>query len=271
MNNESKQNMFGEFLLRAGKVPGVKVDRSDFLRKVFEEKYGDPKKIGDIISKGPYAAGVPMEYVDKIADTEINLAVITATGISFISGIPGGATMLATIPADLFQFYAHTLIILQKMMYLYGWEENVFDKNGNMDSETKMAVILYLGLMFGISSVAKPLSTLMAKTTVNIINKSLLKGIWNKSFRNIALKVVKSIGLKTAFKGGWKYATKAVPVFGGIFSGTITLFTLLPMAKKLKHFLSKHTLKGLLINEEEEYTGDYEDESFAEKMFEDNE
>ena len=152
--------------------------------------------------------------------------------------------MLATIPTDLAQIYVHIFIIIQKLMYLYGWEEEVFDDAGNMDTETQTMVVLYIGLMFGVGAVAKPLSQIAAKASVKYINKlaskAALKTLTNKTFRVAMSKIVKTIGLKSVLKGGWKYATKAVPVLGGIFSGVLTLTTIVPMAKKLKKYLSNH-------------------------------
>ncbi len=50
-----------------------------------------------------------------------------STAISAAAGIPGGYAMIATIPADIIQYYGVALRFAQEMVYLYGgadiWED----------------------------------------------------------------------------------------------------------------------------------------------------
>lgn len=61
--------------------------------------------------------------------------------------------MIGTIPADLTQYFGHVLRILQKLIYLYGWEE-LSSMDGNIDDETTNILTLFVGVMFGVNGAA---------------------------------------------------------------------------------------------------------------------
>ena len=75
--------------------------------------------IQSIISLGPPQAGVEKEEIDRIADKIIRKSKWSTTGVSFLTGMPGGFAMAATLPADILQFYLQAFILLQKLMFLY--------------------------------------------------------------------------------------------------------------------------------------------------------
>ena len=237
---------FAKFLKVAGKVPGVAVKREKFLRKAFEKVCKDPEQLEKIIQKGPRAAGIPVEQINEIANHEIGKAVASATTISFVTGLPGGLAMLATVPADLLQFYAHAMIILQKLMYLYIWDNDIFDEDGNMDEATEQVVIVMFGVMFGVKAAATTLAKLVAqiggkslsKVTANAITKALIKGVVNKTTRPLIVKIIQKIGLRSTLMLGHKLASKIVPLIGGFASAALTLAFLPPMANLLKNKLA---------------------------------
>lgn len=227
-------NAFEIFMNVAGKIPAVRISREDFLRTTFKGKTSKSTVLEQIVEKGPLAAGVAKDKVDKIADSVISTTATSATGASVITGLPGGIAMFATIPADVTQLYIHIFIVTQKLLYLYGWQEDVFDEAGNIDDETKNYIILTVGLMSGVGAAAKPLANIAAKATKRVIDKAVLKTLSPKLIWIILTK----IGVKTTVKSVWKYATKTIPVVSGVISGAITLATFLPMANKLKNYLS---------------------------------
>jgi len=87
------------------KVPLVKINREKFLRKELIKYF--PEDIVNLsIEKNPAFAGVERERVNKIATHIINFESNKVTAISAAAGIPGGAAMAATIPADLTQYFS---------------------------------------------------------------------------------------------------------------------------------------------------------------------
>lgn len=231
---------FTKFLKVAGKVPGVAVKREEFLRKAFKKICKDSDQLEKIIQNGPRAAGIPVEQINEIANHEIGKAVASATTISFVTGLPGGLAMIATIPADLLQFYAHAMIIMQKLMYLYIWDNDIFDEDGNMDEATEQVVIVMFGVMFGVKAAATALTKIVTKIGTKSLTKTIFKAIITKA---IIKGVINKIGSRATIFYSYIFATllatKIVPLIGGFGSAALTLAFLPPMAKLLKNKLAK--------------------------------
>lgn len=250
-------NAFETFLEVSGKIPPVRISREDFLKNTFYKKEPRLDKLQKIVESGPLAAGIPKEKVDKIADSIISNTVLTASLTSFASGIPGGFFMVATIPADITQLYGHILVLIQKLLYLYGYKEDVFDDGGQLDDGTKLMITLILGSILGIEAAntfLKQLSIHAAKIVAEEAGKTIVvKGsflITNKIANRVASKiaptVVKNIAAKIAAKTSTKtilgIASKSIPVLSGVVSGAITAATLKPMTKRLKKLLSEESM-----------------------------
>ena len=62
--------------------------------------------------------------------------------------------MLGTIPADLMQYYAHALRIMQKLAYLYGWGE-LLPNDRDADDDTIGVLAVFFGVMLGVGG-ARP-------------------------------------------------------------------------------------------------------------------
>ncbi len=81
-----------------------------------------PEVIESAITHNPAYAQIPTCEIDKIADEVINLS--ETAFLEFpLHWEHGGVAMVATIPADLVQYYGYMLRAAQKLMYLYGFPE----------------------------------------------------------------------------------------------------------------------------------------------------
>ena len=103
-------------------VPGVKVNREDFLRTSLKS-IADEEQIEKAVRTRPALAGIDIEKIDGRANVLIRKHVARASGISFAAGIPGGFALLGTIPADLAQYFYHLTVMAQELAYLYGWPD----------------------------------------------------------------------------------------------------------------------------------------------------
>ena len=92
-----------DLILMALKVPGVKINRAEFLRKEFFKNHPE-EQIELAIANTPAKAGIEREEIDKIADEVIAFERNAVSGISAALGLPGGAAMVAAIPADIAQY-----------------------------------------------------------------------------------------------------------------------------------------------------------------------
>ena len=237
--------MLEEIISKAIQIPGVKVDRNKFLAEGFSSEINS---LENIINNGPIAAGVSREEINNIANKLIIKRTSQSSIASFAAGIPGGLAMAATIPADILQFFGMSLRLAQELSYLYGADD--LWENGQVDDEKiKNQLILYCGVMFGVSSAVsgvRVLSAQMAKTALKKIpQKALTKTFWYPIIRKTCSFVGYTLTKKTFASG----VSKAIPVIGGVISGTINFASMMPMAKRLNETLDKASF-------------DYSDEEF---------
>ena len=227
---------FEKLLQETAKLPLVHIDRKEFLESELK-KYCDAETIELAIEKNPAYAKIPKETINKIADSCINYETIKVSALSFASGIPGGFTLVATIPADIVNYYAHVMRIIQKLAYLYGWQSLIEDE-GQIDDETSQILTLFTGVMFGVkgaTSVVTKMSALMAKNVEKkIAEKALTKGV----IYPIVKKVSAVLGVKMTKEIFAKGVSKVIPVIGGIVSGGITFASYMPMSFAFKDYLA---------------------------------
>ena len=242
--------MLEEIICRAIQIPGVKVDRNKFLAEIFSSKVD---LLENIINNGPIGVGITREEINNIANRLIMKRTSQSSIASFAAGIPGGLAMAATIPADILQFFGMSLRLAQELSYLYGaddlWENGKID-----DDKVKNQLILYCGVMFGVSgavSGVRVLSTQIAKTALKKIpQKALTKTFWYPMIKKICSFVGYTLTKKTLASG----VSKAIPVIGGVISGTINFASMMPMARKLNDTLDNATFDY----SEEEFNRDIE-------------
>lgn len=238
------QDIFGKFLEKVGSVPGIRIDRDSFLRTTFGRSHR--KELDRIIMQGPIAAGIPLNEISEIANQSITKEALEVTAVSAGTVVLGGAAALIAVPADIVQFYGHQFRMIQKLMYLYGWDEDVFDQNGYMDDATTNMLILYMGVMFGVGAAGKALghiAKVAAKRLIRDVPARLIKAaVTKQAFRKTLMHIVKIIGAKTSLKVTLVTGAKIVPVFGAVVSGGLTAIFFIPMSKKLKKYLEKGEL-----------------------------
>ena len=170
--NENKKSLdLTNVISTAIQIPGVKVSRDVFLKEQFKDL--TQEKIELILEKGPVEAGCTREELKRKANRIIKERTAFSTGASFVTGIPGGLAMAATIPADMLQFYGVALRMAQELVYLYGETDIWCDGTPDPDKVTNQ-LILYCGVMLGATGAAQ---------TVRIMSSALAKQAL-KSCRN---------------------------------------------------------------------------------------
>lgn len=244
-----KEYMLEDIIGKSIQVPGVKVDRKKFLAEVFS---GYCESLDELIDKGPIGIGIDQKTLDIIASKLIFKRTSQSSMASFVTGLPGGLAMAATIPADVLQFFAMALKLAQELSYIYGGSDIWID--GSVDDEkVRDQLILYSGVMFGVSGAVsglRVLSTQVAKTTMKKIpQKALTKTIWYP----IIKKISSQIGIKMTKTTLANGVSKAVPIVGGVISGSLNFASMMPAAKRLKATL-------------EESCFNYNDEKFNEDI-----
>ena len=236
-NDLAKQMMLEEVIINAVQIPGVKVNRKQFLAEQFASKADNLEEILDI---GPIEAGIKREDIILLSKKLILARTSQSSIASFVAGIPGGLAMAATIPADILQFFGMALRLAQELSYLYGaqdlWTDGKID-----DDKIKNQLMLYCGVMFGVSgavSGVRVLSTQLSKTALKKIpQQALTKTFWYPIIKKIANFIGINLTKKTFAQG----VSKAIPVIGGFISGGINFASMMPMANRLNDTLDKAT------------------------------
>lgn len=236
-------------------VPGVRINRADFLQKELQ-KTCPQEVIDDAIESNPMHAGISAEVIDRIADEVIQYERACVSGISTVLGMPGGLAMVATISADTAQYYGYLLRATQKLMYLYGFPEIDFGESGQtFDSETVNLLIICMGVMYGVAGANAALKSL-AKALATGVEKHLLRKALT---RGSVYPLIKSISkwfsikmTKTVFAGFFR---KAIPIIGGVIGGSLTYVSFKPCCDRLKASLQNTMLSNphyRALNEEDD-------------------
>lgn len=225
------------FLKKLVRIRGVRISREDFLRQELQKAHVSASQIEEAIISDPISAGIPQKRLDKLANDAISYETKKSTALSFIAGIPGGLAMLGTVPADLTQYYVHSLRIMQKLAYLYGWKEFLTDLD-DVDDETIAQMGLFFGVMLGVAGAAESMRDFTRMIVApaiekRVARKALMKGTWYP----VVKKSLKVIGISVTKQGFTKTMSKILPLIGGVISGGMTFVSLQTQANRLKQHL----------------------------------
>ena len=233
------------FLKKLVRIRGVRISREDFLRQELRKLHLSDAEIECAIASNPLSAGVSRKLLDKLANDAISFETKKSTALSFAAGIPGGFAMLGTVPADLAQYYVHSLRIMQKLAYLYGWKEFLTDLD-DIDDETIAQMGLFFGVMLGVAGAAESMRDFARMIVApaiekRVARKALMKGTWYP----VVKKSLKVIGISVTKQGFTKTMSKILPLIGGVISGGMTFVALHTQATRLKQHLRQLPPPGL--------------------------
>lgn len=218
------------------KTPGVKINRADFLRTQLSH-ICKTEVVDRAIAANPAQAGITRAEVNCLANAAIKYENAKVTGISALSAIPGGLTMIATIPADITQYFVFVLRIMQKLAYLYGFEEFALQED-NIEDEVMYEIFPFMGVIFGVKGATNGVKYLVQAMTSQVTKNLSKKALMKTTIYPIVKKIAKQLGIrmtKTVFANGM---SKIVPVIGAAVSGSITLVSFQIGANRLKRLLS---------------------------------
>ena len=223
------------------RIPGVHIDREEFLRKQFMKNYANDV-IQDAVKFNPAHAGITVEEIDNIADQVIQYERNCVSGISLALGAPGGVAMVATLPTDIAQYYGYMLRAIQKLLYLYGFPEINVENAVNIDDETMNLITLCLGVMYGVEGSVASVKILSNALGKGVEKKLLQKALTKGTFYPIVKKISRWFSVcmtKQVFAGFFR---KAIPVVGGVVGGGITYLSFKPCCDNLKKSLQDTAL-----------------------------
>ena len=233
----SETGKFEMVLRSASELPLVKIDRSTFLRKELS-KYFDEETVGKAVETTPAQAGIHAKELERIAKACINYETGKVTALSAAAGIPGGFAMVGTVPADMAQLFGHIIRILQKLTYLYGWQDLFQNKDGELDDETANQLTLFIGVMFGVNAANVAITKIANNVAIRAINVLPRMALTKGAIYPIVKQIARMLGVRMTKVIFAKGVGKAVPIIGGVASGGITFVFFRPMAKRLQKYLA---------------------------------
>ena len=228
---------FDKVLALAVELPGVKIEREEFLQKYFSSRF-DREIVARIVQTSPIRAGVNESVLYEIARECINYEKKKVSALSFATGSGG----FVGIPADLAQYMAHVLRISQKLAYIYGYPE-IRSIEGSMDEKTQKIILLFIGVMYGVSGANKVIAeitkSLAGKVGKDILRAALTKTAWYPLLKQCC----KQVGIKVTKDALSKIPTKVVPGIGGVVSAGFSYYCFGKGAERLHETLRKNPVR----------------------------
>ena len=241
-----------DIIIMGLRTPGICINRTDFIKKELSKKYSK-EIIEKAITTTPLNAGISLEEINLIADNVIKFEINCVSGISTALGAPGGAAMVATIPADIIQYYGYMLRAAQKLMYLYGFPEiDVNEKGQTFDTETLNLLTVCLGVMYGVAGANNAIKAMAKALSVGVEKKLINTALTKGTIYPIVKSVAKWFGVKMTKEVFAGFFKKAIPVIGGIIGGGITFASFKPCCDKLQKSLQDTALSNPNHRETEE-------------------
>ncbi len=234
-------NISESIIVTLSKTPGLRVRRNDFLITALNRIGKDRQEVIEAIESTPVNVLSDEETLNCIQSVQNTHRNIVTTS-SFFAGIPGGLALMATVPADILQYYANIIVFSQKCAYLCGLPEV---KNPD---DFKYVIILALGIASGLSIAVKALRRMAASADKHVDTRLMVKhGKW---LPDIIWKILESLSKDISKKQISRSVGKAVPVLGGLLSGGITLFAFSSQSDNVKKaFLG---CRRILLDKEKE-------------------
>ena len=233
----TQSSNFEKLLRSAMELPGIRINRAKFLEKTLSKHYS-----ADIVAKAiglnPAQAGISAKELERFAKSSITYETSKVAGLSAAAGIPGFKAMAVTVPADLLQFFGHILRILQKLAYIYGWQEMFKNsEDDELDDGLSNQLTLFVGVMFGVNAANAALSKIANLAAQGIPKHLMRQALTHGTLYPIIKTVFKAVGVKMTKPVFSQAVGKAIPVVGAVVSGGITFALFKPMSNKLKKHL----------------------------------
>ncbi len=234
---DHKLKVWNSILKTSLSLPGARIDRSAFLKSQLSPHFS-PDIVAKAIEGRPAAAGIPMDKIDDIAASCIGWHTVQVSTISFVTGLPGGWWIAGTIPADLAQFYWHSIVTCQKLAYLYGWPELIDDDQGaTTDDETLMRMTLLIGVMMGAQGAARIVTEFAERFAMEVARRLPREALTKYGLYNFVKQIAKWISIQVTKNSFAKGLSRVIPIVGGIVSAAVSAATFIPMANRLKDHL----------------------------------
>jgi len=235
VNSDGKVDL-KDIVLIAIKVPGVNINRIEFLKKELAKR-NEESKVMLALDKNPKIAKIDNAIIEYIADDVIEDERKKVVAISAALGVPGAVAM--TLPVDIAQYFSFMLRAAQKLMYLYGYPG--LNVKEDIDEDTLNVLTIALGTMMGVQGADAALRSLSGS-----IVKTISAGI-KVSTKGVPQFLGSLVGVGIG-KLGFGVVGLSLPIIGGAISGGLTHITFTSACDRLRK-----ELRNGPLNDEKAY------------------
>ena len=224
-------------------MPGVRIDREEFLRKELSG-YCPQRVVKEAIRYNPARAGVSRSQIDQISKKVIETESLKVTAVSLAASIPSSLAapaVVGAVTADIIWYFAHILRVIQKLAYLYGFPEFEFSENG-VDPETRDTIMVFLGVMFEVQGASSALRKLADSFARHLARQMVERVIAKKVIYPVVSRVAERIGIRIGKQLFADSIASSIPFAGGFLSGGLTLATFRPCCFRLRRVLMSYEL-----------------------------
>lgn len=225
--------IYYKILNKSLNIPGARVNRAAFLEKNLQ-KYCTVEQIEKAKETSIIIAGIPEVVLEKAVRSVVKEHTLKVTGISTLTGMPGGLAMVATIPADLAQYYYHVIVLAQKLAFLYGYPQFKNDGSDDLDDELVHHLTLFIGVMYDVEGAEEAVLEVSKNLNSETISKVPGKALTETAYYILRKNIARFAGIKLTEKTINQGITKAIPIVSGLISGGVSYFSFTPMAEKLR-------------------------------------
>ena len=231
-------SIWNKMLSTVLQMPGVKVNRDKYLATTLANYNFSKEDIQKAIKTCPQMV-VDKKMLIQMSNPIIGSHLKKVSAISFVSGIPGGVALTATIPADMAQYYFHALVLSQKLAYLYGMPA-LYDEKGELTDEAVNLMTVFIGVMSGVGIANQTMKKMSQAFAEQIVKRLPQYPLTKYVIYQVVKQIAKWIGVRLTKDTFAKGVSKVVPFVGGVVSGSVTYCTFKKEAKRIKKQLQEN-------------------------------
>ena len=214
------------------KVPGVKVNRTAFLKHQLRPYISDVK-LDQISQKRTYDIAED-KILDIVANATIKNHVRTVTLLSAASGFPANPLIAVGLAsADVAQYFAQVLMLSQKIAYIYGFPD-LMDENENFTEVSKSMLFVLLAVAFGCKVGDQKIRLVLAALAKGVEKRLPKQALMHTWWYPIVKKIAPWFAKRMTKEKLGAIVGKAIPLIGMPLSGGFTYFSFRKAAKHLK-------------------------------------
>ena len=222
---------------KAMAMPIVSVNREAFLYNTLMPYVRSQETLQKAI-EGNLTDYISKEVIDEAAKACIKCRITYVTGLSFATGLPGGPAVLATIPADMVQFYANVFKVVQQVAYLYGYPSFKNDRNA-MNPDMEYMLTIFVGGMMCVNEANAIIKRLTPQIAQSMANKMAKTTLTKTALYPVVKQIARQLGFNITKSTFSKSVSKAIPLLGGIISSSLSYYMFNQMSKRLLTLLNQ--------------------------------